>query len=242
MYLRAQFLFVWLVLQSISLYSMEYQLSVEEHSSPASLGIILLSNDNKEFIVNEEAVGNSVLLQKHKECNNKKVPMQYNSEVVSFLATVLNDPLRQDDLLRSKINELQEENNNTTASLAQYAAALKEFDIFIWKVVQKLPKAPVCMQMSIPNRDMSNQGTVEYQGPEDSGDQGVQSHFIVNQSSCCRRWQCCPELRTGDSRCNPQVCCSFSIVKKFKNCFFCCIPFFCLENQDDCYIGFVQPM
>lgn len=218
--LKKMFLIFGLLLVSNNILSMESTPSIEEPLSQSIQGIILLSSDNKEFVVNEEAIGNSALLKIHKGCNNKKVPLCFNSEVVGFLAIILNDPLHQDDLLQNKIKELQEAGNNF-ASLEQYTIALKEFDISVWQVVHDMPSAPVPMRM--------------VNHPEDAD---------LYESSCCTEWKCvCSNMRLNTINNETDfVCCSFSVIKLFKNCCFCIVPFCCREKDGNCYIHLMEPL
>lgn len=103
-------------------------------------GIILLSKDNEEFYINEEAIRNSELLQRHKNCNNKKVPLKYDRTFVEFLALILNNPFNQEPLIKNKIKELQDINNHENKTVAELARELKEFDISLASSVSLMKK------------------------------------------------------------------------------------------------------
>lgn len=243
------FIFGLLAVPNIIL-SMESQLAVEGQLLQPVQGIILLSSDYKEFVVNEEAIGNSVLLQKHTECNNKRIPLLYASEVVEFLTTILNDPLHQENLLQNKIKELQEENNNASASLGQYIAALKEFDISVCQVVRNMVQGPVQMQMikkedslnresGVVNIDQSSESSIVNNSSIENRDL-----FRVDESSCCRQWKCiCESLPLNNNNSLTDcVCFSFSVTKQFKNCCFLCFPLFCCREKDgNCYVHTTDP-
>jgi len=115
----------------------------------------LVSDDNKEFEVNEEGINNSTFLQRHKQYNNQKIPLKYHSDVVEFLANVLNDPLKQEERIKEKINRLQKEDGNNCFSLAEYAAGLKELGVNIKAAIQQMEKAEVVAQNTRNSDDNS---------------------------------------------------------------------------------------
>lgn len=134
------------------------------HQLSKNSGIILISHDtNEEFYINEEALLNSQLLEKHKKYNNEKIPLRYNRDIVEFLALALNNPLNEEALIQNKIQELQKDNKHANATLVKYASALKEFDISLATPVKSLPKSSLLVRK--PNNHLSPNSTMENISP-----------------------------------------------------------------------------
>lgn len=214
-------LITYYLLQSICVYSM--QLTKEEKKFPQHVAMLLISKDNKEFPISDEAVNNSMILQRHKQFNNKKIPLEHKAQVVEFLATVLNAPLIQEKLIHRKIKELQNENIQNAPSLSEYTKALKEFDISLMQIVMEIPNAPQPMRMSLSNQTYA---------------QVLQSSNSNAELWRDDSWRCgliqCHHCRENPTHGLFLMLCSFKIFKCVKQdeCCCCCFPFWCFSRRD----------
>ncbi len=212
----------------VSLFAME---TLNETNKNKVDSIILLSKDNKEFDVNEEAINNSEFLLRNKNCGNKKIPLEYSSEVVEFVTQVLNNPLDKELSIRKLIVELQNQENQNNQPLCDYTRALEEFGVSVKNVVDEMETVnkPANMVM-IRDQATVNTGNTEERRDVRAAQQ--EAVFTIEQS-CCRNWQCCPQVQ--DRRSLGDLC-SFSVLKLFKNRKFCIPPFVCQEDNGNCYL------
>lgn len=217
----------------VPLYAME---AVNETNKNKVDSIILLSKDNKEFDVNEEAINNSEFLLRNKNCCNKKIPLEYSSEVVEFVTQVLNNPLDRELLIRKLIVELQNQENRSGQSLCDYTRALKEFGVSVKSVVDEMEAVnkPTNMVMKNDHATVNTGNNTEFQIQERREVRAAQQEAVFTiEQSCCRNWQCCPQAQ---DRCSLGDLCSFSVLKLFKKRKFCIPPFVCQEDNGNCYI------